>query len=106
MGRTYSALLVVVSFLFWCPSQARTQLHQQACHSAEKCAEPARALGPSNAMAYQLLQVIHLKQKNYPALLQDIDSYLQLDSTSPVTINARQLRQQVAAEMQSRSAGK
>jgi tetratricopeptide (TPR) repeat protein len=56
---------------------------------AEKCAEQARALGLSNAMAYQR----HLKQKTYPAFLEDIDSYLALDATSPVAVQARHLGQ-------------
>ena len=73
---------------------------------AETCAEQARALGPSNAMAYQLLQVIHRKQKNYPAVLQDIDSYLALDATSAAAVRAKRLRQQVEAEIQAHIASK
>jgi hypothetical protein len=36
-----------------------------------------------------------LQQKDYPALLQDIDQYLKLDPDSPAGVRAKELREQV-----------
>ena len=66
---------------------------------AETSAAQARSLAPNVAMIYQLLSIIHLRQQNYPALLQDIDNYLQLDSTSPAAARAKQVRQEVQARL-------
>src|SRR5262249_9161668 len=62
---------------------------------AETSAAQARSLAPNVAMIYQLLSIIHLRRQNYPALLQDIDNYLQLDSTSPAAARAKQVREGV-----------
>ena len=66
---------------------------------AETSAAQARSLAPNVAMIYQLLSIIHLRRQNYPALLQDIDNYLQLDSTSPAAARAKQVRQEVQARL-------
>jgi len=66
---------------------------------AETSAAQARSLAPNVAMIYQLLSIIHLGRQNYPALLQDIDNYLQLDSTSPAAARAKQVRQEVQARL-------
>lgn len=66
---------------------------------AETSAAQARSLAPNVAMIYQLLSIIHLRQQNYPALLHDIDNYLQLDSTSPAAARAKQVRQEVQARL-------
>ena len=66
---------------------------------AETSAAQARSLAPNVAMIYQLLSIIHLRQQNYPALLRDIDNYLQLDSTSPAAARAKQVRQEVQARL-------
>jgi tetratricopeptide (TPR) repeat protein len=66
---------------------------------AETSAAQARSLAPNVAMIYQLLSIIHLRQQNYPALLQDIDNYLQLDSTSPAADRAKQVRQEVQSRL-------
>src|SRR5215469_1436426 len=66
---------------------------------AETSAAQARTLAPNIAMIYQLLSIIHLRRQNYPALLQDIDNYLQLDSTSPAAARAQQVRQEVQSRL-------
>jgi hypothetical protein len=38
---------------------------------------------------------IHLQEKNYAALLQDIDAYLTLDPDSPAGLRAKELRDQI-----------
>ena len=66
---------------------------------AETSAAQARSLAPNVAVIYQLLSIIHLRRQNYPALLQDIDNYLQLDSTSPAAARAKQVRQEVQSRL-------
>jgi tetratricopeptide (TPR) repeat protein len=55
-------------------------------------AEKAEALAPNQPVVYRLLAVIHLRQKNYPALVTDLDAYLQLDPNSPAGVRAKELR--------------
>jgi tetratricopeptide (TPR) repeat protein len=64
-------------------------------------AEQAKSLAPSAAIVYRLLSNIHLQQKDYPALLADIDAYLKLDPDSPAGIRAKQLRDQVVQKVRS-----
>jgi tetratricopeptide (TPR) repeat protein len=73
----------------------RALLNQKRIPEAQDSAEHARLLAPNAAMVYRLLSNIHLQQKDYPALLQDIDQYLKLDPESPAGVRAKELREQV-----------
>lgn len=73
----------------------RAQFDERKITDAEKSAEQARSLAPEFSSVYRLLANIHLQEKNYTALLQDIDSYIKLDPDSPAGIRAKQMRQQV-----------
>jgi tetratricopeptide (TPR) repeat protein len=66
---------------------------------ALKSAEQTKSLAPSAPIVYRLLSNIHLQQKDYPALLADIDAYLKLDPDSPAGIRAKQLRELVAQKV-------
>jgi tetratricopeptide (TPR) repeat protein len=55
-------------------------------------AEQAAELAPTQPVVYRLLAIIHLRQKNYSALLTDLDAYLQLDPDSPAGLRAKELR--------------
>ncbi|MFZ1974929.1 MAG: tetratricopeptide repeat protein [Candidatus Acidiferrales bacterium] len=66
---------------------------------ALKSAEQAKSLAPSAPIVYRLLSNIHLQQKDYPALLADIDAYLELDPDSPAGIRAKQLRKLVVQKV-------
>lgn len=77
----------------------RALLNQRHIREAQDSAEHARLLAPGTAIVYRLLANIHLQQKDYPALLQDIDEYLTLDPDSPAGLRARQLRDQIAQKM-------
>ena len=79
----------------------RALLIENKLPEALKAVEQAKSLAPSAAMVYQLLANIHLRQKNYPALLDDIDAYLKLDPDSPAGIRAKQLRELVAQKVDS-----
>ena len=78
---------------------AKLEVRKGNLSEAESGAAQARSLAPNVAMIYQLLSIIHLRQQNYAALLQDIDNYLQLDSTSPAAERAKQVRQEVQARL-------
>jgi tetratricopeptide (TPR) repeat protein len=73
----------------------RALLQQDHLADALASAEQARQLAPNVPIVYRLLSNIHLKQKNYPALLADLDTYLTLDSTSPAGLRAKELRDQL-----------
>ncbi len=62
---------------------------------AQKSAEQARSLAPNAAIVYRLLSNIHLRQKNYPALIEDLDAYIKLDPDSPAGVRAKEIRNQV-----------
>ena len=70
----------------------RALLNQDKLAEALKSADQAKSLAPSAAIVYRLLSNIHLRQKDYPALLADIDSYVKLDPDSAAGIRAKQLR--------------
>jgi tetratricopeptide (TPR) repeat protein len=66
-----------------------TRGHAELALSA---AEKAEAQAPNQPVVYRLLAVIHLRQKNYPALITDLDAYLRLDPDSPAGLRAKELR--------------
>lgn len=82
----------------------RALLIENKLPDALKSAEQARSLAPSAAIVYQLLSNIHLRQKDYLALLADIDAYLKLDPDSPAGIRAKQLRELAAQKIDSAKA--
>jgi tetratricopeptide (TPR) repeat protein len=78
----------------------RALLNQDRIEDAEKAALQARSLAPNAAVIYRLLSNVHLRQKNYPALLDDIDAYLKLDPNSPAGIRAKQMREEVQQKIE------
>jgi tetratricopeptide (TPR) repeat protein len=76
----------------------RLLLKQNRLSEAQSSAEEARLLAPAAPIVYRLLSNIHLQQKNYPALLEDLDTYLTLDPDSPAGQRAKQLRDQLQQE--------
>jgi tetratricopeptide (TPR) repeat protein len=66
---------------------------------AEKSAEQARSLAPNAPIVYRLLSNIHLSEKNYPALVQDLDAYIKLDPDSPAGVRAKEIRKQVQEDI-------
>jgi tetratricopeptide (TPR) repeat protein len=67
-------------------------------------AEQAAKLAPKQPVVYRLLAVIHLRQKNYPALLADLDAYLLLDPDSAAGKRAKELRAQTEKQLASSAA--
>jgi predicted Zn-dependent protease len=74
-------------------------LNDKRVSEAQSSAERARQLAPNAPVVYRLLSNIHLLEKDYAALLQDIDEYLKLDPDSPAGVRARELREQVQQKM-------
>ena len=62
---------------------------------AEESAVKARTLKPDSPPTHLLLANIHRRLRNYPALLADLDAYLDLAPTGPASDQARTLRAQV-----------
>ena len=60
---------------------------------AEKCAREALRWKTDSAEPHLLLADIHNREKNYRALLKDLDEYLKLDRDSPTSVKARALRE-------------
>ena len=77
----------------------RVLLNQKRIRDAQDSAEHAQLLAPGTAIVYRLLANIHLQQKDYAALLQDIDEYLKLDPESPAGLRAKELRAQIQQKM-------
>jgi hypothetical protein len=77
----------------------RALLNQKRIRDAQDSAEHAKLLAPGTAIVYRLLVNIHLQQKDYAALLQDIDEYLRLDPDSPAGLRAKELRAQIQQKM-------
>jgi len=73
----------------------RAQMNEKQFADARKSAEQAKSLSPNTPMIYRLLSNIHLQQKDYPALLEDLDAYVKLDPDSPAGARAKQMRDQV-----------
>lgn len=59
---------------------------------AEKSIREALRLKTDFAEAQLLLADVHNREKDYPALLKDLDEYLKLDRDSPTSVKARALR--------------
>jgi tetratricopeptide (TPR) repeat protein len=78
---------------------SKLELSHNRVDDAEKLAEQARSLAPNFPSVYRVLANIHMRQKNYPAVLHDIDAYLQLDPNSPAGVRAKQLRDEVRQKM-------
>lgn len=77
----------------------KVELSRNHISEAEKLAEQARSLTPNFPSVHRLLANIHMRQNNYPAVLHDIDAYLQLDPSSPAGVRAKQLRDEVRRKM-------
>jgi tetratricopeptide (TPR) repeat protein len=72
----------------------RALLNEHKNSEALESGKLARSLAPNAPIIYRLLSNIHLREKDYPALLQDLDAYIQLDPDSPAGVRAKQLREQ------------
>lgn len=79
-----------------CYELGRASLMENKLNDALKEALQARTLEPKAPSVYRLLAIIHIKQNDGVDLLDDLDSYIKLDPSSPAGQRAKELRQQVA----------
>lgn len=77
----------------------RILFNENKIADAQKSAEQARSLDPNALIVYRLLANIHISQKNYSALIQDLDAYIKLDPDSPAGVRAKEIRKQVAEQV-------
>jgi len=77
----------------------KLELYRNHLDAARQAAEKAQSLAPEQAMTYRLLSLIHMRQKNDPATLADLDAYLRLDPDSPEAATAKKIRADVQQRM-------
>jgi len=77
----------------------RAQVNEKQFAEALKSAEEAKSLSPNSALVYRLLFNVHREQKDYPAMLEDLDAYVRLDPDSAAGARAKQLRDQVQQKL-------
>lgn len=70
----------------------KLELSRGRLRPALEAAQKAESLAPSQPIVYRLLSMVHLQEKNYPALLADLDNYIRLDPDSPAGVRAKELR--------------
>ena len=73
----------------------RACLAENQLAEAKKAGEQARSLMPNAPITYRLLANVHMREKDYPALLEDIDAYLKIDPNSPAGAHAKEMRAEV-----------
>jgi tetratricopeptide (TPR) repeat protein len=78
----------------------RACLAESHLADAKKAGEQARSLMPNAAIIYRLLANVHMREKDYPAVLRDIDAYLKIDPNSPAGAHAKEIRAQVIQKIQ------
>lgn len=88
------------NFWFGYYELGRALLNKNDVAGAEKAGLQARSLAPDAPLVYRILANVHLSEKNYPALLDDLDSYIKLDPDSPAGQRAKEMRTQVAQKIE------
>lgn len=78
---------------------ARALLGMQKYADAETNAKKSRDLNRRDRQIYVILTNIHIGMHDYPSVLQDIDAYLKIDSTSPAAAQMKTTREQVQKAM-------
>jgi Tetratricopeptide repeat len=82
----------------------RALVSQKKLPEALAAAEKARELAPNMAPVYRLLSSIHFLQADYPAVLEDLDTYISLDPDSPNGRGAKQLRDEIRQKLAQQTA--
>jgi tetratricopeptide (TPR) repeat protein len=77
----------------------KLELSRGHLEPALAAAEKAESIAPHQSMVYRLLALVHMKAKNYPALMSDLDNYIRLDPNSPAGVRAKELRAEVERQL-------
>jgi tetratricopeptide (TPR) repeat protein len=78
---------------------ARALMGLRRTEEAEKSATESINRRSDFAPAYLLLANVNIRKKDYPALLRNLDEFLRLDPTGPMSTQARQMRERVGKEL-------
>ncbi|MCL6567126.1 MAG: tetratricopeptide repeat protein [Acidobacteriia bacterium] len=81
----------------------RALLGQGRTEEAEVAVRSAQQAKPDYAPVYLLLANIHIRKKDYPSLLNDLDQYLKLEPKGPDSEHARNLRQRIQEALASQN---
>ena len=74
---------------------ARALMGLNRVETAQKIAEEARKRNPDYPLLHLLLANIHIRKRDYPALLGDLDTFLKLEPNGPTSDQVRQTREKV-----------
>lgn len=74
---------------------ARALLGLNQADAAEKSAQVAHTRKPDFPPIHLVLANIHIRKHDYPAVLQDVEAYLALEPTGPMSDQARQTQEKV-----------
>ncbi len=74
---------------------ARALMGLNRVEPAQKIAEEARKHNPDYPLLHLLLANIHIRKRDYPALLGDLDTFLKLEPNGPTSDQVRQTREKV-----------
>jgi len=77
----------------------KLELYRMHIDAALAAARKAEALAPNEPKVYHLLSLIHLRQKDYPAAVADLDAYIRLDPDSADGQTAKQVRADVERKL-------
>lgn len=78
----------------------KLELYRMHLAPALDAAHSAQSLARQQPKVYRLLSLIHLRQKDYPAAIADLDAYIRLDPDSPEGQTAKQIRDDTARRLQ------
>lgn len=92
------------NFWFGYYELGRALLNKNDVAGAEKAGLQARSLAPDAPLVYRILANVHLTEKNYPALLDDLDEYIKLDPNSPAGQRAKEMRTEIAQKVEAQKA--
>ncbi len=67
--------------------------------AAEKSGQEVRTRKPDYAPLYLLMSNIHIRLRAYPALLEDLDTFLRLEPDGPMSAQARDMREKIQASL-------
>jgi len=73
---------------------ARIELARGHIEIARQSAKQAESLAPNKPLPHRLLAIIDLKEKDYRALLEELDAFIALEPNSPAGMRAREMRAQ------------
>jgi tetratricopeptide (TPR) repeat protein len=83
---------------------ARALFGQNQFETAEKNALQARMRKPDFPLTHLLLANLHLRKRDYPSLLEDLDTYLKLEPNGTMSEQARGMRDKVQQALTNASA--